>query len=665
MSEHVFRIHPSIGFARVGNSESFYLAPETIAGLPLPDRDDLVGGLPIRAGTESEPITNRDLRDERGALKRQAARFRIFGYARQDAEAYPNGAGTEIVIGSEIDGRRVVDIVWTVHLANKKSNCYQLIDDQGVDAYKDDNLPPLRNPKLGPEASDVSRRARLVIDPGPRAILGSSREVVRFDARTPVSFADAAGEIYHNAAYAKSFPDDSFTNMLCPRGPIDTLGEIRADERGRLIVTGGYGRAAAFRKRDGQAYPLAADVNNDGWFDDTSDGPVSAVIRFHDGTTAEVHGAWVVSTDPGYAPQTLNVVSLWDDICNTWVRDFDLRPDVYSNGAYQRSYRPAFETEIWPIFRAADLQRWNTNLPQMAIRSHEAVARIRASDPPGDTLMAGLAFIRNPNNEGENSVGVPLMPLSLGDAGKPFLSPTLTQYFYLEQWNAGSYEPGALPLGPGEMLDRASLQNCLGGRFSPGIDMTFVVRDPHLWQRDWARSGAGPFRIRTKKLDYSEAKAGIPFLTEGYVPLRKNDGIEPGDTSKFMALPWHTDYNSCATHNPSPNPQNTSTLFWSWPAQRPVAVYAAADVRDGKLGGQRYSVRGPGTHAPSPSSQGRYQNRLDMIEKWPLIGVVIQGSAIEGEGGVKYSKEVFLEVESLLDEKPVPPWPQNTLDPND
>src|ERR1041384_5418172 len=103
MSKHVFRIHPAIGIARDGNSESFYLAPETIAGLPLPHRDDLVGGLPIRAGTEAEPITSRDLRDAEGALKRQAARFRIYQYAAQDHEAYPNGGGAEVRIGSEVE----------------------------------------------------------------------------------------------------------------------------------------------------------------------------------------------------------------------------------------------------------------------------------------------------------------------------------------------------------------------------------------------------------------------------------------------------------------------------------------------------------------------------------------------------------------------------------
>src|SRR4029077_7167183 len=104
-------------------------------------------------------------------------------------------------------------------------------------------------------------------------------------------------------------------------------------------------------------------------------------------------------------------------------------------------------------------------------------------------------------------------------------------------------------------------------------------------------------------LDYSRVQASQPFLTVGYVPLElRPDGLsaplEPGDTSKFMAIPWHTDYNSCATHPTSPNPLNSTTLYWSWPAQRPVNVFLADEVGyDGrKLGPQRYSVRGAGTY---------------------------------------------------------------------
>ena len=75
-------------------------------------------------------------------------------------------------------------------------------------------------------------------------------------------------------------------------------------------------------------YGLVEDVNNDRWFDDTADGPVTATIVFEDGSKASVDGnAWVVCTDPAYAPQTLNVVSLWDDVFDTWVRQLDLLPE--------------------------------------------------------------------------------------------------------------------------------------------------------------------------------------------------------------------------------------------------------------------------------------------------------------------------------------------------
>ena len=47
---------------------------------------------------------------------------------------------------------------------------------------------------------------------------------------------------------------------------------------------------------------------------------------------------------------------------------------------------------------------------------------------------------------------------------------------------------------------------------------------------------------------------------------------------------------------------------------------------------------------------------MDMILKWPLIGVVLQGSAID-DGN--FSSDFYLEVESLLDDTgdPVQPYP--------
>lgn len=672
-TKFVYRVHPAIGFARVGNSEEYYLGPETMAGLPVPGQEEIAGGLPIRPGTESETITSRDLRDREGALKRQAARFRIFQYPKTERESYPNGGGIEIAIGCEIDGKTVTDIIWTVHLANKKANAYILENpDLGpyqsvIDGYRDENLPPLRNPAIGPDPDGLDRLGKLVIDPGPRAISGTSQGPVRFDKTTPASFGKEGTGPISLPHYPKSFPDAKKLGKLDePTGAIDTLGELRTDERGRLLVLGGYGRACAWSKPDGTFYSLDDDVDNNGWFDDTADGPVSATIVFDDGSIQEVHGAWVVSTDPAYAPQILNIVSLWDDIYDSWLRKLRLRPEVFKNG-FQSTYSPSFQDEVYPVFRGAALQVWATNLPPGAARAHETVGRISPKDKPAETIMTGLAYVRNPNHPTQANVGAPLMPFHLGDQGQAFLSPTFTQYFFLSQWNEGNFDrSGELDLGKGEYLDKAVLVNCLGGRFSPGIDMTFIVREPELYQQDWETSGAGPFRILAKSLDYEKACPDRPFLSEGYVPLHSwTGGLEPGDTSKFMAIPWHTDYNSCATHELDPNPLKSTTLYWSWPAQRPVAVYPASEVIGGKLGKQRYSVRGAGTESDNPANQGRYQNRLDMIKNWQRIGTVLQGSAIE-ENEADYSPEQYLEVASQLKETAdfvVTPWPMNASKP--
>src|SRR5204863_2580106 len=85
----VFRIHPTINLARVGTSDDYYLSPETSAGLPTPGAGETVGGLPIKTGTEEEPITSDDLRDEDGHLRRQAARYRIFAYDFKPPDRYP------------------------------------------------------------------------------------------------------------------------------------------------------------------------------------------------------------------------------------------------------------------------------------------------------------------------------------------------------------------------------------------------------------------------------------------------------------------------------------------------------------------------------------------------------------------------------------------------
>ncbi|HEY5822394.1 MAG TPA: LodA/GoxA family CTQ-dependent oxidase [Propionibacteriaceae bacterium] len=667
----VFRLHPSINFARLGSSDDYYLSPETSAGLPVPGQGDTLGGLPIKAGTEDEPITSADLRDGNGHLLRQAARFRIFAYAFAGSDTYPAQGGVEILPGSQLpDGRVVRDVVWTVHLANKKANAYDVVPSQGLNAYADGQVPQLRNAEVYGTPDAATRLTKLVIDPGPRAISSSAGQVVAFSASTVACSSDGSGAITAHPDYPVTFPASSYTQLFQPSGPLDSLGELRTDERGRLLVLPARGRTAATYDEYGDSIPLTGDLNNDGWFDDAADGPVSATIVFADGSAAEAFGSWVVCADPAYAPQIRNVVSVWDDVFDMWVRDLDLRPELYATGGFVSGYRPSFSAEIFPVFRAAAMQRWTANLPDLAVKAHQAVGAISPTDHPDATIMAGLAYVRNPNAPAELSVGAPLMPLSLGEAGTDFLAVSLTQYFFLEQWNRGCFDADAAPaLGPGEYLDMAALSNCLGGRYVPGIEVSYPVRQPDLYRTDWRTSGSGPFRVKPAPLDYGTVRADVPLLSGGWIPLHGvTRGLEPGDLTKFMSVPWQTDYNSCSIHQPSINTSgrntasgNPSTLYWSWPAQRPDAVYPATAVVRGVLPDRVWSIRGPGTLTNDPRSAATFQRAEQAVEQWDRIGVVLQGSAIVGDD---YPPDFFLEAESRLPTdaqslNTVPEWPFN------
>ncbi|RMF12051.1 MAG: hypothetical protein D6757_10215, partial [Alphaproteobacteria bacterium] len=343
MTQTIFRIHPTINFARVGDSEEYYIAPETAAGEIVQSDPPMFGGLPIRPGTDDTPITAEHLRDSQGRVKRQAARFRLFAYDDGPQTRYPSGCGREVSIGSTVatsDGPKTIrDIVWMVHLANKKANNYMIADngqELGILAYENGRTPPIRNAKFGSDLGAPDRRRKLVIDAGPRALLASTAGSVTLpfdDTTTPTTFTAATNPIVCVPDYPVSFPFMHF-DLLEPQGRIDTLGEMTIEEHsGRLLVVGGYGRAAGIIDSDRKP-PLDDAIDNDNWFDDTSDGPVRALVIFHDGTWVEAVGAWFVCTDPGYAPQVRNVVSTWDDILSTWVEKLDLIPDLFSNGQY-------------------------------------------------------------------------------------------------------------------------------------------------------------------------------------------------------------------------------------------------------------------------------------------------------------------------------------------
>ena len=244
------RILPSVGVARLGNSEGqFCLAPTATGGLPF-EADQY--------GNPQGPIVN--FKDDSGQVRRQGQGFKIV----QDN-------GDELTLESS----NVKSIEWTVHLANKKAVWYQYSELEGNLLYGESNSYKNRKVELRNEkvVGDNKRQA-LIVDPGPRNITGV-RQSIGFDkANVPGS-------------YPATYPPQDVKHG----SPILTLGELVTDDLGRLVVIGAFGNA-------GGSEPLTSYGGSITWHDDTADGPVYCTVTFNDGSADQHLQAWVVVGSP-------------------------------------------------------------------------------------------------------------------------------------------------------------------------------------------------------------------------------------------------------------------------------------------------------------------------------------------------------------------------------
>jgi L-lysine 6-oxidase len=569
-------IHPAIGIARVGNSPgSFYIGPEAAGALPTE--------------LDGSPVSR--FKDAHGALRRQAARFHIYADS------------VEVVVGSIVGGKTVTDIVWTAHIANKKSSFYDFLQLQGEHGYTTavvdgKTIPyPLRNPEV---KDPKTRLDTLVIDAGPR-------EISKAHPRAAFEQASAG-------SYPAKFPP-----KLSPAS-IYTLGEMQLDSSGRLLLVGGFGNAGT----TGGSPTLSHYANNPGWFDDVSDGPVSALVCFSDGTKLEAEGAWVLCTPPAYAPQVRNSISLYDVMFDLFVRTVPgFRPDMFADGQFNPNYAPSYPDEIFPLLQSADTLQWVATLEQPGAQGERVNTYTSRVQAPAhefgklsakDTLNAQfmLAAMRSDANDPflrqSNS---PAMPFVAGDNPidntivSKFVLFTETQRFLIEQWARGkATDTPRPPLPPGEALDRGVLENCAGGAFCPGIEGGWIFRNPALF--------SAPFRIKRKP-------------TRGGLTFNPTVGpSEPGDLTQRMAQPWQADFNECdiqviSVADPNVNvdsnrtaPEPTFHTLW-WPAQRPMSIYSQPN-KQGLANWARNEL-------------GRQLSNLDMAEQWAKLGFVInQGS---------------------------------------
>lgn len=506
-------IYPPIGVARVGNSKSgFFVGPE----VPCPS--------PEKPGF---------YRDKHGALKRQAARFRVYGL---------NAAGEAI---AELTADNA-EIEWKVHLANQKSSWYEF--QIALDIPEATAAPPslLRN-------STIGDRKQLTIDPGGRKIGGK----------------DEVGKRYR-------------FDSGCFMGAEVYLGELRTDEAGRLIVLGGHGKSASC---DGSRAVTFA--NNDGWYDDTSDGPVTAKVVYR-GVELKVEPAWVVVAPPNYAPMLKSVRTMWDL----------MRDVAVGNGMLPCPPRPSFENDIRPIFeRMTQLQWVNAGFAAafgwggpFDLTTPEWLSKL--ADPSPAYMEMRRTIANNFRHYDVDAWSPTPWPWLYGDAMSvpaahtPRQHCTLTdlQLSFLEQWANGDFDADYLPdpsppraidevpvAAQPDTLTRAAMQFCLADAFHPGCEMTWPMRQPGMYMSAYRLKHAPKGWVPPA---YGAELTAVVWSELPNGPIR--GGQMPGTVTRWMAVPWQTDTASCRSGYDAAYDPYLPTF---WPARVPNEVMSEKDYR--------------------------------------------------------------------------------------
>jgi hypothetical protein len=417
---------------------------------------------PERPWELAEP-PDKKYRDGFGLIKRQGARFRLYAY-------HDNGCVRELTSAD-------AGITWTVHLANRKAAAPKF--HPGREALRNSGYPE-------------DERAGLAIDAGPHTVSGANHQDVELDGGT-------------------------FTVRGRPPEPV-LLGHVYTDEAGRLVVLGGLGRAGS-----PTGHSLDDSGDSDEWFDDVSDGFVSATVEISGmaGLPA-VQRAWVIVGPPKFAPPVGNVVRLWDVV-------FDALADQAAKSA-----RPSYVDDIYPVLQAA--------YDAGAVVASALGAHDRFRHPvEAAKLVADIG-----RRVGKSGAGH--MPeLNTDDRQSGDLRLTGTQLEMIGKWAAGQFtddwprDAGPwFPAPSGAVtpagLDKAALENCVGGALYPGIEAGGFLLERENYVKDFSVGGA-------------------------HVSFRLGPDVRPGDVTAGMSVPWQSDFHACRSN-------------W-WPAPRPDRVRTA------------------------------------------------------------------------------------------
>lgn len=522
------RIHPGIGIARVGDSpDGYYIGPEVF---------------------KPEPTKFGSTRDAGGAIKRQAARFRIYAY-----DKYGNVVG-------EVQQTKKSSVQWSVHLANKKAAWYQFNAALDIPATVSLSVP-LRNADV--KGDD---RSALCVDTGKKSIMGIEMK------------------------------DSSYVMSGEFEGTPVTLGELRTDAVGRLLVLPGFGVSASpsnqpvYRPADPDSFN-----NANGWYDDIADGPVYAKVTIG-GVDYDADPAWVASAPPNFAPDLVG-----------WRTMDDLLQNLYMEvGMLKVPQQISFNDHVRPILeRLSELQWVNKGFLSMfgaggPLNFKDTEFMKKLSYAPLDNSMypdpyaelrRGIYNSFRPTNT--KIAEVAAWPPIYGDAFgytnpnpnvppapstylqlPPFYTYVLTNWvngLFINDYNPDDKEPHKiedvdLQKQP-EMLDRTAMHYCLADAFHPGAELTWPMRNASMYR--------APYRIREREEGLAEPNYGATLDNNSVMKVNGPlYGQAAGDLTRWMALPWQGDTAFCRSGYDFEYDPYLPTF---WPARVPNQVLTEVD----------------------------------------------------------------------------------------
>lgn len=512
-----YRIHPALGVARMGNSDTSYFLTAEKPRQPVDPRQKRIpGSSPDQTGADG------DFRDSTGKLAKQGARFRVFCYH------YIKTAKSKSLMMVWECNKSEYDIEWTVKVANLKSTLQPQFDTRNL-STREKNLPNAVTLKTA-LAGDANKLKTFTGKPAGRLDLGSC-------------FMDTDGRlvVLGSSGKCKALPGSS----VAPR-----TGNSNLNWQGW--------------EDDAADGPITATVKPKASSSKPDKGEAKRPVD---------EPAWVTITIPDYGADVRASVSLYNLAMNyAWVHAVE-RKDTKKVGFPKKADLVTYINQVEPILDAYIANRFTTD----KARRHYTAAVYTASFPKYIKKNAYYyGWFRKPyvtkdykpenvfvpfSGEDPNvTIGAP--PRSYykdTDFGMPkllYTTPTELQYEALADLAGGTLASGSLDANNSNnsnylpyQLDRAHMESINGRSLFPGIE---VGREANYYRTWSAKKGCckDHLDVRVKNEISHDSTAA-------------NDGkiIGPpsaGYLTRSLACPWHADFLLCSDDY--------------WPHSRPVSV---------------------------------------------------------------------------------------------